>query len=97
MANRHNGHATHCDHALAFCERCDVPYCTKCNYEWSKPCALSHYPWYGTTVTYQPNYPTTYPTIWGTVAVGDANDSITVTNAVNTAEGIVRDHAAHTT
>ena len=32
-----------CKHALKFCVRCEVPYCTRCNREWAKPCTQNHW------------------------------------------------------
>lgn len=31
--NRHRHYI--CDHALAYCEKCDVAYCTSCQKEWT--------------------------------------------------------------
>lgn len=84
MADRHKGHEAHCAHVLAFCERCEVPYCTKCNYEWAKPCTLSHY-WINGT-QWWPSTPTIYPSYWGTTTGGSYDGgSVTTTNTAGAA------------
>ena len=93
MANRHNGHVAHCEHALAFCERCEVPYCTKCNFEWAKPCTMFHS--YYPNWTYTSPAPVTYVG-WttSTTELGSSSD-VSPALAMNEAQGIVIDHAAH--
>lgn len=63
-------HATHnkCDHVLAFCEKCEVPYCSWCYTEWAQPCLLNHY------INYNyPNAPYIYPgTTWTSVGADTA-------------------------
>lgn len=40
-----NRHTSHCSHALAVCEACDMAYCSKCNREWGVKARYPQPPW----------------------------------------------------
>jgi len=64
----HSHHHHDCDHALAFCRRCDVAYCTKCDRQWG---TLNYW--------YSAYYPATTTTITPTWA-NSPNDVLTATS-----------------
>jgi hypothetical protein len=66
-AHTHN----HCKHDVAYCEHCDVCFCTKCGREWGLKSYMTYY--------IEP-YTWTYRGIPYTVTYGNGDYSLTTTN-----------------
>ena len=75
-------HSHHqCQHVLAFCARCDAPYCTACKREWNSTLWVRPYPSfpqptypYWTTTTTSPNTMMGSTTVASASSAGHAHD-----------------------